>query len=134
MMERCVPALSVCVSALSLLLLLLALCSDHWYETDTRRHKRNCDRKGSDSNDQKNRDMPIYHLPLVEGGARRGGGAREAHPRGQPRGGAAGELEGHRWTGHPGDRVRKTAVPHALRPVEEVLLPGEGPRHRHAHQ
>ncbi|XP_036420218.1 transmembrane protein 178A isoform X1 [Colossoma macropomum] len=80
MMERCVPALSVCVSALSLLLLLLALCSDHWYETDTRRHKRNCDRKGSDSNDQKNRDMPIYHLPLVEGGARRGGAlARPIH-------------------------------------------------------
>ncbi|KAG9261083.1 transmembrane protein 178A isoform X1 [Astyanax mexicanus] len=87
-MERCVPALSVCVSALSLLLLLLALCSDHWYETDTRNHKRNCDRKGSDSNDQKNRDMPIYHLPLVEGGTagavvgstRRGGAlARPIH-------------------------------------------------------
>ncbi|KAI4871888.1 hypothetical protein NFI96_032253 [Prochilodus magdalenae] len=83
-MERCVPALSVCVSALSLLLLLLALCSDHWYETDTRKHKRNCDRRGSDSNDQKNRDMPIYHLPLVEGaapaGGRRGGAlARPIH-------------------------------------------------------
>lgn len=68
-----VSAVSLALSALSLLLLVTAISTDHWYETDTRRHKDNCDRHGSDSNDQKNREMPIYHLPLVDtssGGAR----------------------------------------------------------------
>ncbi|CAF90066.1 unnamed protein product, partial [Tetraodon nigroviridis] len=60
--------------ALSLLLLVVAIGTDHWYETDARRHKDNCDRHGSDSNGQKNRDMPIYHLPLVDGGP---GGGRQ---------------------------------------------------------
>ncbi|XP_054635701.1 transmembrane protein 178A [Dunckerocampus dactyliophorus] len=61
-----VSAVSLALSALSLLLLVTAIGTDHWYETDTRRHKDNCDRHGSDSNDQKNREMPIYHLPLVD--------------------------------------------------------------------
>lgn len=61
-----VSAVSLALSVLSLLLLVIAISSDHWYETDTRRHKDNCDRTGSDSNDQKNREMPIYHLPLVD--------------------------------------------------------------------
>ncbi|XP_042371739.1 transmembrane protein 178A-like, partial [Plectropomus leopardus] len=68
-----VSAVSLALSVLSLLLLVTAISTDHWYETDTRRHKDNCDRAGSDSNDQKNREMPIYHLPLVDTG---GGGAR----------------------------------------------------------
>ncbi|XP_046900000.1 transmembrane protein 178A [Hypomesus transpacificus] len=63
-----ITALSLSMSVLSLLLLVTAIFTDHWYETDTRRHKENCDRYGSDSNDQKNRDMPIYHLPLVDNG------------------------------------------------------------------
>uniref|UniRef100_A0A3Q3IP99 Transmembrane protein 178A n=1 Tax=Monopterus albus TaxID=43700 RepID=A0A3Q3IP99_MONAL len=61
-----VSAMSLALSVLSLLLLVTAISTDHWYETDTRRHKENCDRYGSDSNDQKNREMPIYHLPLVD--------------------------------------------------------------------
>ncbi|XP_030598949.1 transmembrane protein 178A [Archocentrus centrarchus] len=65
-----VSAVSLALSVLSLLLLVTAISTDHWYETDTRRHKENCDRHGSDSNDQKNREMPIYHLPLVDSGAR----------------------------------------------------------------
>lgn len=69
-----VSAVSLALSALSFLLLLTAISTDHWYETDTRRHKDNCDRHGSDSNDQKNREMPIYHLPLVDTGS---GGARQ---------------------------------------------------------
>lgn len=69
-----VSAVSLALSALSLLLLVTAISTDHWYETDTRRHKDNCDRHGSDSNDQKNRDMPIYHLPLVDTGT---GGSRQ---------------------------------------------------------
>ncbi|XP_078100993.1 transmembrane protein 178A [Sander vitreus] len=68
-----VSAVSLALSVLALLLLVTAISSDHWYETDTRRHKDNCDRHGSDSNDQKNREMPIYHLPLVDTGS---GGAR----------------------------------------------------------
>nr|XP_046234044.1 transmembrane protein 178A isoform X2 [Scatophagus argus] len=69
-----VSAVSLALSVLSLLLLVTAISTDHWYETDTRRHKDNCDRHGSDSNDQKNREMPIYHLPLVDTGS---GGARQ---------------------------------------------------------
>ncbi|XP_015827853.1 transmembrane protein 178A isoform X3 [Nothobranchius furzeri] len=67
-----VSAVSLALSSLSLLLLVTAIFTDHWYETDTRRHKQNCD--VSDSNDQKNREMPIYHLPLVDTGS---GGARQ---------------------------------------------------------
>ncbi|XP_072240071.1 transmembrane protein 178A [Leuresthes tenuis] len=69
-----VSAVSLALSVLSLLLLVTAIFTDHWYETDTRRHKENCDRHGSDSNDQKNREMPIYHLPLVDTGS---GGTRQ---------------------------------------------------------
>ncbi|KAM3623895.1 uncharacterized protein V6R79_016828 [Siganus canaliculatus] len=69
-----VSAVSLALSVLSLLLLVTAISTDHWYETDTRRHKDNCDRHGSDSNDQKNREMPIYHLPLVDTGS---GGDRQ---------------------------------------------------------
>lgn len=69
-----VSTVSLTLSILSLLLLVTAISTDHWYETDTRRHKDNCDRHGSDSNDQKNREMPIYHLPLVDTGS---SGARQ---------------------------------------------------------
>ncbi|XP_010896857.2 transmembrane protein 178A isoform X1 [Esox lucius] len=64
--QALVTALSLSMSVFSLLLLVTAIFTDHWYETDTRRHKENCDKYGSDSNDQKNREMPIYHLPLVD--------------------------------------------------------------------
>lgn len=66
--QSIVTVMSLSMSVVSLLLLVTAIFTDHWYETDTRKHKENCDRYGSDSNDQKNRDMPIYHLPLVENG------------------------------------------------------------------
>lgn len=68
-----VSAVSVALSAVSLLLLVTAICTDHWYRTDTRQHKHNCDRAGAESNDQQNRDMPIYHLPLVDTGTGTGG-------------------------------------------------------------
>ncbi|XP_055040763.1 transmembrane protein 178A isoform X1 [Misgurnus anguillicaudatus] len=69
-MERraLVTTISLSMSLLALMLLVTAIFTDHWYETDTRRHKENCDRYGSESNDQKNREMPIYHLPLLDGG------------------------------------------------------------------
>lgn len=63
-----VTAISLSMSLLALMLLVTAIFTDHWYETDTRRHKENCDQYGSESNDQKNREMPIYHLPLVDSG------------------------------------------------------------------
>ncbi|KTF88964.1 hypothetical protein cypCar_00027501 [Cyprinus carpio] len=63
-----VTAISLSMSLLALTLLVTAILTDHWYETDTRSHKENCDRYGSESNDQKNREMPIYHLPLVDSG------------------------------------------------------------------
>ncbi len=63
-----VTAISLSMSLLALMLLVTAIFTDHWYETDTRRHKENCDLYGSESNDQKNREMPIYHLPLVDSG------------------------------------------------------------------
>ncbi|KAL4612853.1 transmembrane protein 178A [Arapaima gigas] len=66
-----VTAVSLCTSVASLILLVTAIFTDHWYETDTRRHKENCDQHGPDSNDQKNRDMPIYHLPLVDSSSTR---------------------------------------------------------------
>lgn len=72
-----VTCTSLTLSALSLLLLVLAVSTDHWHETDTRAHKRNCDRAGADSTDQKNREKPIFHLPLVDGGAR--GSVRPVH-------------------------------------------------------
>ncbi|KAJ8284998.1 hypothetical protein COCON_G00038480 [Conger conger] len=64
--QALVTAVSLSMSILSLLLLVTAIFTDHWYQTDTRRHKENCDLYGTDSNGQKNREMPIYHLPLVD--------------------------------------------------------------------
>ncbi|KAG5855537.1 transmembrane protein 178A [Anguilla rostrata] len=64
--QALVTAVSLSMSILSLLLLITAIFTDHWYETDTRRHRENCDLYGTDSNGQKNREMPIYHLPLVD--------------------------------------------------------------------
>ncbi|XP_019745175.1 transmembrane protein 178A, partial [Hippocampus comes] len=62
-------AASLALSALSLLLLVTAIGTEHWYETDTRRHRDNCERQGADSGGQQNRDMPIYLLPLLDTGA-----------------------------------------------------------------
>ncbi|KAM9819850.1 transmembrane protein 178A isoform 2-T4 [Syngnathus typhle] len=67
--ERASAAASLALSALSLLLLVTAIGTEHWYETDTRRHRDNCERQGADSGGQQNRDMPIYHLPLLDTGA-----------------------------------------------------------------
>lgn len=69
--QTLVTAISLTTSILSLILLITAIFTDHWYETDTRKHKENCDLHVPDSNDQKNRDMPIYHLPLVDSSSSR---------------------------------------------------------------
>lgn len=71
--------LSLCLSLCSLALLVTAIFTDHWYETDPRRHRESCeDRAGSaHSPDQRRRLLPLPHLPL-----------RDAKPR-VPRGGSA---------------------------------------------
>ena len=52
-----VTALSLGLSLCSLGLLVTAIFTDHWYETDPRRHKESCERSraGADPPDQKNR-------------------------------------------------------------------------------
>ncbi|MFT7806117.1 transmembrane protein 178A isoform X1 [Arapaima gigas] len=69
-MRRAVTAASLALSALSLALLTIAIFTDHWYETDTARHRANCERHSDESEEPQSRSrlMPIYHLPLVGGG------------------------------------------------------------------
>ncbi|MBN3305982.1 T178A protein, partial [Amia calva] len=64
--QALITAISLSMSLFSLMLLVTAIFTDHWYETDTRRHKENCEQRGTESNDQKSRVMPIYHLPLMD--------------------------------------------------------------------
>ncbi|CAM4554400.1 unnamed protein product [Caretta caretta] len=60
-----VSALSLCLSLCALGLLLTALLTDHWYETDPRRHRAGCERRA-----QHPRLLP---LPLRRRGPRRAG-------------------------------------------------------------
>ncbi|XP_041105248.1 transmembrane protein 178A-like [Polyodon spathula] len=62
--QTLITTISLSMSLCSLILLITAIFTDHWYETDTTKHKENCEYDGSESNDQKSRVMPIYHLPL----------------------------------------------------------------------
>ncbi|KAK1171599.1 transmembrane protein 178A-like [Acipenser oxyrinchus oxyrinchus] len=62
--QALITAITLSMSLCSLILLITAIFTDHWYETDTRKHKENCEHHGSESNDQKSRVMPMYHLPL----------------------------------------------------------------------
>ncbi|MGH0130638.1 UNVERIFIED_CONTAM: hypothetical protein FKN15_045253 [Acipenser sinensis] len=62
--QALITTITLSMSLCSLILLITAIFTDHWYETDTRKHKENCEHHGSESNDQKSRVMPIYHLPL----------------------------------------------------------------------
>uniref|UniRef100_A0A6J0TWI7 Transmembrane protein 178A n=1 Tax=Pogona vitticeps TaxID=103695 RepID=A0A6J0TWI7_9SAUR len=69
-----VGALSLSLSLCALALLATALFTDHWYETDPRRHRESCEeeRAGSaHSPEQRRRRLlpPLPHLPL-RGGAR----------------------------------------------------------------
>lgn len=61
-----VTALSLGLGLCSLGLLVAAIFTDHWCETDPRRHKESCERSraGADPPDQKNRLLPLSHLPL----------------------------------------------------------------------
>ncbi|XP_049640663.1 LOW QUALITY PROTEIN: transmembrane protein 178A [Suncus etruscus] len=61
-----VSGLSLGLGLGALALLLAAIGTDHWYETDPRRHKQRCERPraGRDPPDQRSRLMPLSHLPL----------------------------------------------------------------------
>ncbi|XP_051831120.1 transmembrane protein 178A isoform X1 [Sminthopsis crassicaudata] len=119
-----ITALSLCLSLCSLGLLVTAIFTDHWYETDPRRHKESCERSraGVDPPDQKNRLMPLSHLPLRDSSphgrkllpgwrspaapeaAAAGGGAGGA---GGPGGGESGGSSGgsNRGSGRPEDEL-----------------------------
>ncbi|XP_077191904.1 transmembrane protein 178A isoform X3 [Paroedura picta] len=73
-----VGALSLCLSLCSLALLVTAIFTDHWYETDPRRHRESCQHRAGSAHppEQRRRLLPLPHLPL-----------RGAKPR-LPRGGA----------------------------------------------
>ncbi|XP_067901867.1 transmembrane protein 178A [Heterodontus francisci] len=65
-----ITAVSLFLSASALLLLTTAIFTDHWYETDTRRHRESCDGPSlASSGEEQNRVMPIYNLPLRERGS-----------------------------------------------------------------
>uniref|UniRef100_A0A8D0GGW6 Transmembrane protein 178A n=1 Tax=Sphenodon punctatus TaxID=8508 RepID=A0A8D0GGW6_SPHPU len=60
-----VSALSLCLSLCSLGLLITAIFTEHWYETDPRRHRESCESRASaHPPDQRHRLLPLPHLPL----------------------------------------------------------------------
>ncbi|XP_038660081.1 transmembrane protein 178A isoform X3 [Scyliorhinus canicula] len=64
-----ITSISLFLSGSSLLLLTTAIFTDHWYETDTRRHRQGCDGQSLGSGgEEQQRVMPIYNLPLRERG------------------------------------------------------------------
>ncbi|KAK9412145.1 putative transmembrane protein [Crotalus adamanteus] len=75
--------LSLCLSLCSLALLVTAIFTDHWYETDPRRHRESCEDRAGSAHfpDQRRRLLPLPHLPLRDARQRipRGGSA-EAVP------------------------------------------------------
>uniref|UniRef100_A0A8C5QBV1 Transmembrane protein 178B n=1 Tax=Leptobrachium leishanense TaxID=445787 RepID=A0A8C5QBV1_9ANUR len=84
----------------ALALLAVALCTDHWYETDARRHRSRCREPGGKRNDPGYMYTPGQHLPL------RGGQSRSRAARG-------------------GDTPRGVRL---LSRGGDTLLPGRGPR------
>ncbi|XP_065445922.1 transmembrane protein 178A isoform X2 [Chrysemys picta bellii] len=69
-----VSALSLCLSLCALGLLLTALLSDHWYETDPRRHRAGCERRARlPRPGQRPRLLPLPPLPLRRRLPRRAG-------------------------------------------------------------
>ncbi|XP_072360333.1 transmembrane protein 178A isoform X1 [Scyliorhinus torazame] len=64
-----ITSISLFLSGSALLLLTTAIFTDHWYETDARRHRQGCDGQSLGSGgEEQQRVMPIYNLPLRERG------------------------------------------------------------------
>lgn len=78
--------LSLCLSLCSLALLVTAIFTDHWYETDPRRHRESCEDRAGSAHfpDQRRRLLPLPHLPLRDARQRvpRGGSAEAVPPTG----------------------------------------------------
>ncbi|KAM4017067.1 transmembrane protein 178B-like [Anomaloglossus baeobatrachus] len=65
---RLLAGAGLCLALAALALLAVALCTDHWYETDARRHRDRCRKPGGKRNDPGYMYTPGQQLPL-RGGA-----------------------------------------------------------------
>ncbi|CAM5104128.1 unnamed protein product [Eretmochelys imbricata] len=106
-----VSALSLCLSLCALGLLLTALLTDHWYETDPRRHRAGCERRAQ-------RPPPAAPAPAPP---------RPPPRRAAPRPRARSPPPGAAGAGRAAVRLRPPALRQLRRPVEEMLLPGRRP-------
>ncbi|XP_075423581.1 transmembrane protein 178B-like [Ascaphus truei] len=61
---RLLAGAGLCLALAALALLAVALCTDHWYETDARRHRDRCRKPGGKRNDPGYMYTPGQHLPL----------------------------------------------------------------------
>ncbi|XP_077142866.1 transmembrane protein 178B-like [Ranitomeya variabilis] len=71
---RLLAGAGLCLALAALALLAVALCTDHWYETDARRHRDRCRKPGGKRNDPGYMYTPGQQLPLRGGGQSRGRG------------------------------------------------------------
>ncbi|XP_053576320.1 transmembrane protein 178B [Bombina bombina] len=78
---RLLAGAGLCLALAALALLAVALCTDHWYETDARRHRDRCRKPGGKRNDPGYMYTPGQHLPL-RSGLRRSARGEEQTPRG----------------------------------------------------
>ncbi|XP_063800659.1 transmembrane protein 178B [Pseudophryne corroboree] len=82
---RLLAGAGLCLALAALALLAVALCTDHWYETDARRHRDRCRKPGGKRNDPGYMYTPGQQLPL-RGGQLRSRAARGGEPPLLPRG------------------------------------------------
>ncbi|OCT81928.1 transmembrane protein 178B [Xenopus laevis] len=78
---RLLAGAGLCLALAALALLAVALCTDHWYETDARRHRDRCRKPGGKRNDPGYMYTPGQHLPL-RGETPGSSGSRIRSPRG----------------------------------------------------
>ncbi|XP_073397691.1 transmembrane protein 178B-like [Dendrobates tinctorius] len=71
---RLLAGAGLCLALAALALLAVALCTDHWYETDARRHRDRCRKPGGKRSDPGYMYTPGQQLPLRGGGESRSRG------------------------------------------------------------
>ncbi|CAH2326016.1 transmembrane 178B-like [Pelobates cultripes] len=79
---RLLAGAGLCLAMAALALLAVALCTDHWYETDARRHRERCWKPGGKRNDPGYMYTPGQHLPLRGAPRSRAPRGGELTPRG----------------------------------------------------